>query len=690
MSDLHLLDPLEKFPTVGRIQAGILKKLGLKRLVDVLFFFPRDYEDYSSIVNIAETQDGDTVSLVGQVVDQELVDKRGGRSAFYLLVQDPTEYVRAIWFNQPYRAKNIAPGIRVMLSGQVRIKGLRREMVHPRMVIMDDQAQPEQGSLLPVYRLTEGIRQQDIRQLVRDVFDAVGDQVVEVLPESLRQTRSLPPIDRALSQVHFPQATSEIEPARNRFVFQELLTLQLAILMRREQVRHSQEAPVLESNSLIDARIRKYFPYELTAAQNRCIQEIVTDIQKPVPMNRLLHGDVGCGKTSIALYGLLLAVANGYQGILMAPTETLARQHYRNFMQTLAASRVEIVLLTGSLSTAEKKAALQKIADGTASIVIGTQALIQEKTRFDKPGLVVVDEQHRFGVRQRAMLRQKATAPHYLVMTATPIPRTVAMTLFGDLDVSRIDEKPPNRPPVHTYLCDESRKPAWWEFVRKKLRAGQQAYIIAPLVDEHEKHAWENVEQSFENLANGELAEFTLDLVHGSQSAEDKDLAMQRFANGQTQVLVATSVVEVGIDVPNASTMTILSANRFGLSQLHQLRGRVGRGQHAGFVSLFVDSGADESLERLKPLVEIEDGFQLAEADFQSRGPGDLFGTRQHGIPPLFVADLQKDQQLLLEARQEASRILDFDPKLSTAEFAEIRKRVIARYGKSLELSDVS
>lgn len=264
------------------------------------------------------------------------------------------------------------------------------------------------------------------------------------------------------------------------------------------------------------------------------------------------------------------------------------------------------------------------------------------------------------------------------------------MTLFGDLDVSRIDEKPPNRPPVHTYLCDESRKPAWWEFVRKKLRAGQQAYIIAPLVDEHEKHAWENVEQSFENLANGELAEFTLDLVHGSQSAEDKDLAMQRFANGQTQVLVATSVVEVGIDVPNASTMTILSANRFGLSQLHQLRGRVGRGQHAGFVSLFVDSGADESLERLKPLVEIEDGFQLAEADFQSRGPGDLFGTRQHGIPPLFVADLQKDQQLLLEARQEASRILDFDPKLSTAEFAEIRKRVIARYGKSLELSDVS
>lgn len=690
MATYGLFDSLHELPNIDRRRSGILRKLGLNRVVDVVFFFPRDYEDFSEIRNIADLEQSDSVSVVGEVSDFELANKRGGRSAFYLLVEQDGHFVRAVWFNQPYRANRIEVGRKVLLSGKARLNGLRYEMMHPRLTILDDDEEsPVRGTLLPVYRLTEGIKQAELRRLIREIIDDCLDQVEEVFPGSFLEQHELLDIQTALRQVHFPQESADIEPARRRFVFQELLTLQLAIQLRKQQVQLQESAPQLENNSLIDSRIKKYFPYQLTAAQQKSIDEISQDMARNVPMNRMLHGDVGCGKTSVAVYALLLAVANGHQGVLMAPTETLARQHFRNLQTSLANTQVQIDLLTGSLGQKEKRQVLDNICGGQADIVVGTQALIQNEIEFHRLGLIIVDEQHRFGVKQRATLRQKGQTPHYLVMTATPIPRTVTMTLFGDLDVSVINEKPPNRPPVHTYHCEDAQKAKWWEFVRKKLHEGRQAYVIAPLVQQDEQENSESVESTFENLANGEFADFKIDLVHGNQKANEKEVAMQKFAQGETQVLVATSVVEVGIDVPNASVMTILSASRFGLSQLHQLRGRVGRGKHAGYVALFSDTDSEEAQQRLQSLVELEDGFRLAEVDFQLRGPGDLFGTRQHGMPPLFVADLQRDGELLIEAREEAARILESDPQLQSPDFAEIRNRVMTRYGKSLELGDV-
>lgn len=689
MESHRLFDNLRKMPAIGYRKVGLLKKLGLNLLIDVIFFFPRDYEDYSEIRDIKDLEDSESTSVIGEVADFELTESRGGRSAFYLLVQQDGHYVRAIWFNQPYRARAVTVGRKVMLSGKARLNGLRYEMMHPRMTLLEEDDLPGKGSVLPVYRLTEGLKQTELRQLVRDVIDLCLDQVEEIFPAEYLARKNLLGIRDALRQVHFPARPEEIATARRRLVFQELLMLQLAIQLRKNEVQQRQAAPILANNSLIDSRIRKYFDYELTPAQQKSIDEISRDMARDVPMNRLLHGDVGCGKTSVAVYALLLAVANGYQGVLMAPTETLARQHFRNLRNSLARTRVGLELLIGGLAKQEKQETLQRIETGQANVIVGTQALLQNEIAFHNLGLIVVDEQHRFGVRQRAGLRQKGITPHYLVMTATPIPRTVAMTLFGDLDVSVIDEKPPRRPPVHTYLCQDEQKEKWWEFVRRKLREGRQAYVIAPLVEPNETIAVESVEETYEHLANGEFADFRVDLVHGSQSGEEKEIAMRKFASGETQVLVATSVVEVGIDVPNATMMTILSASRFGLSQLHQLRGRVGRGQHAGFVALFSDSDSEESRQRLQALVDIEDGFRLAEVDFQLRGPGDLFGTRQHGMPPLFVADLQRDEELLVEAREEARQILASDPELNSPAFSEIRNRVMARYGDRLELGDV-
>lgn len=689
MNETTLFDTLETYPGVGASRFKILQKLGLNRIVDAIFFFPRGYEDHSEIVHIAEIRDGDSASVIGEIADYEKVEKGGGKSSFYLLIQQGNHFLRGVWFNQPYRATKVDIGKKVMLSGTAKISGMRPEMVHPKMIFIDENENPQRGTLLPIYRLTEGIKQAELRRLIRSVVENNLALVDEIFPETFLLEKQMLGIKEALRMIHCPEKSDEIDPARNRFVYQELLTLQLAINLRRAQVNAAERAPEMEIDSRVDARIKNYFPYQLTGAQESAIKEISADMSRSTPMNRMLHGDVGCGKTSVAVYALMLAVACGHQGVLMAPTETLARQHYRNLQTMLAHTRVNVGLLTGTLTAPEKRRVVSEIESGELSIVIGTQALIQNELSFHKLGLVIVDEQHRFGVKQRALLRDKGITPHYLVMTATPIPRTISMTLFGDLDVSVLHEKPPNRLPVNTYLCEQSQREKWWDFVRKKVREGRQAYVIAPLVDEDERGAWESVEEVYESLSNGEFADFKIDLLHGRQSSEEKEAAMVRFSDGATQILVATSVVEVGIDVPNATLMTILSASRFGLAQLHQLRGRVGRGSHAGFLAMFADVESEEVKERLKALVETDDGFKLAEVDFQMRGPGDLFGTKQHGMPPLFVADLQRDFDLLVSARNDAQQILSTDPDLTSEEFAAIKQRVISRYGNSLDLVDV-
>ena len=407
-------------------------------------------------------------------------------------------------------------------------------------------------------------------------------------------------------------------------------------------------------------------------------------------MNRLLHGDVGSGKTVVAVYAMLLAVAHGCQAALMAPTEVLANQHFSTLQSLLRRARVRACLLTGSLSTSERRQTLSAIKQGEVGLVIGTQSIIQNDVDFPRLGLVVIDEQHKFGVRQRARLRHAGVAPHYLVMTATPIPRTVAMTLFGDLDVSTLRQCPPGRKPVHSYLAMEDQREQWWGFFRRKLREGRQGYVITPLVDASEPSSVTGVEQAFESLCNGPLEEFRVDLVHGKMRAAEKQAAMDRFRNGQTQVLVATSVVEVGIDVPNANLMTVENGDRFGLAQLHQLRGRVGRGAHPGFFCVFAKVQTEEAEQRLKAIVDSNDGFELAETDFSLRGPGELLGTKQHGLPPLRIADLIADHEVLAEARDAAWTLVKHTSGLADDRYARLRRMVLRRFGKALDLGDVA
>ncbi len=498
------------------------------------------------------------------------------------------------------------------------------------------------------------------------------------------------PLAEAVPAIHAPRDAEELAGARRRFIFQELFVLELAVVSRRLQQRLGFRAPRLVATAEIDARIRRRLPFELTAGQQSAIRDVAEDMAREVPMNRLLQGDVGSGKTVIALYAMLVCVAHGYQAALMAPTEILARQHADTLAALLRASRVRHRLLVGSLTPREREQALADVAAGNVDLVIGTQAVIQNDVRFARLGLVVVDEQHKFGVRQRAALRQENDSPHYLVMTATPIPRTITMTLFGDLDVTTLRDMPPGRQPVSTYVVAPEDQAKWWHFVREKLLSGRQAYVVAPLIDDSENIAAASVAAAFERLTNGELADFRVGVIHGRMTPAEKDAAMADFRSGRTQVLVSTSVIEVGVDVANASVMVVDSAERFGLAQLHQLRGRVGRGAYPGYCAVLASDQLSESAhERLAAFASTNDGFQLAELDFSLRGPGDLFGTEQHGIAPLRIADLQRDAQIVDEARQAAEHLLAADPGLARAEHARLRRQMLTRYGRALELGDV-
>ena len=513
--------------------------------------------------------------------------------------------------------------------------------------------------------------------------------IEEVLPDSLLEKKQLLAIQPALKQVHQPEDHDLLKAARQRFIYQEFLVLQLALALRRWSLSEDQLSPGLPSSDKIHERIVRRFPFELTEPQQRVIAEIASDMALQSPMNRLLQGDVGSGKTVVAEYAMLLAVAHGYQAVLMAPTEILVMQHLRTLQQDLSESQVRIASLTGSLSTADRRQTLAGLRDGTIDLVVGTQALGHEDVQFQGLGLVVIDEQHKFGVQQRAVLKKTALAPHYLVMTATPIPRTVSMVLFGDLEVSLLESGPEHQRAVQTRLAEPRDRAEWWEFYRRTLREGRQGYVITPLVDASDDAQLAGVKQTYEALANGELEEFRLGLIHGRLPAEQKNAVMQQFAEGAIQVLVATSVVEVGVNVPNATIMTIEDGQQFGLAQLHQLRGRIRRGKHEGFLCVFADPATEESHQRLEALVEIHDGFKLAEVDFELRGPGDLFSTRQHGLPPFRIARLPADFPILEEARQDARRMLRQDPGLQNPQLATLRRRVLIRYGDVLDLGDV-
>ena len=709
---LEIGTPLQFIPGIGPQRVELFLKLGVRKAIDLLFLFPRSYQDIAPYQSITELEPGVRASVIGQIVDMDQrVSFEGRSSVGILLAIDGGGYVRCVWYNQPFRRQQFLHGMRVIATGMAKSTGISFEMRHPETTILAaDQPLPE-AKPIPVYPLTEGLQQRHVASAVAAVLEHLIDSIEEALPESIRmmatqsalsvsdksptsstatKTPPLLGIAQALRSIHQPNTVDEANEARHRFIFQELFVYQLALAMRRHRLQHDKPAPKILATPMIHSRILKRFGFELTRDQLLAIEDVRNDMAQDVPMNRLIQGDVGSGKTVIAQYAMLNAVASKQQAALMAPTELLARQHFSRLRKQLAGSQVMIELLVGSITQRERTELLQRIAIGTVDLVVGTQSLLSEQVQFEALGLVVIDEQHKFGVQQRANLRESRLVPHYLVLSATPIPRTIAMTIFGDLDVSVLRDKPPGRAMVHTYLGSTAQQGKWWEFVVKQIQTGRQAYVVTPRVESDPEAEIVGAEQVFRQLQEGPLAGLRVDLLHGRMDGSDKQSKLDAFTSGHTQVLVATTVVEVGIDVPNATVMTILDADRMGLAQLHQLRGRISRGSFPGYVCVFAKPGvAPEENARLSVLASTDDGFQLAEQDLQMRGPGDLLGTKQIGLPPLRIADLVRDSEDLVHARRIAQSIVEKDPNLDLAEHAKLKRQVSQRHGAVVALGDV-
>lgn len=674
---------------VGPARYELLRRLGLETVEDLLFHFPRSYDDLSDVRSIGDLSEGTLQTVHGEVVEIQGRELADGRCVVGVVLSDGKQCVEGVWFNQRYASRRFRYGQRLAFSGKPKWYRDHWQMANPRVQILDEPTGEKTSSILPVYPLTEDLRQEQLRPLLRRTVERFAHLVPEILPAELRRERNLPEIRQALQDVHAPANLAAVQAARRRFIYEEFLVLQVALALRRRGLRDLERAPVLPVTPKIDAHIRRLFPFRLTADQDRAVAEVCRDLASVRPMQRLLQADVGAGKTAVAVYALLVAVANKHQTVLMAPTEVLAQQHWRTVGRYLEKSRVRRLLLTGGLTARERQAALEGIEQGEVDLVVGTQALLQEDVRFARLGLVVIDEQHKFGVNQRARVRRLGVDPHYLVMTATPIPRTVALTVFGDLDLSVIRQLPPGRQPVKTRRVPAERREQIYQRLREGLRQGVQAYVVCPLVEESASLDLKAAGQTYEELRAGPFQDFRVGLLHGGLDQAAKEEVMDRFCRRELDLLVCTSVIEVGVDVPNATLMVVEHAERFGLSQLHQLRGRVSRGPLAGECYLFANPATDEAGERLRALVRTTDGFALAERDAQLRGLGEFFGTRQHGLGELRVGNLLEDRDLLQLARHDAIAIVGADAGLGRPEHALLRGKVLERYGQTLELAEV-
>jgi ATP-dependent DNA helicase RecG len=691
MAELTLQTSVQFVRGVGPARVALLHQLGLQTVHDLLYFLPRDILDLTQVSDPRDLIDGKLATIRGKVVDRDARQLKAGKTLTAIVIDCGGGFVRGLWFNQPWMLQKFPDNTEVLLSAKPKRHAGRWEMSHPRVQWLNAGDLDAHGGILPIYSLTEGLQMADMRRIMRGVVEDCVDLVVDEFPEPFRHRLKLFRKNEALRNVHLPTSKEHYFSGRRRLIFQDLLELQLGLALRRRRWRSRGAAARLPVNAKIDSRIRRLLPFEYTAGQSQAIQEIVADLNQPFAMHRLLQADVGAGKTAIAVYAMLVAVAAGFQTVLMAPTEVLAQQHWRTIDRLLANSRVQRVLLTGQLTAAARRDAVARIQSGEIQLVIGTQAVIQKDIKFARLGLVVIDEQHKFGVMQRAHFASGETTPHTLVMTATPIPRSLCLTQFGDLDLTVMTDTPPGRKRVVTsrVFPGEAREKVW-KFIRQKLDAGRQLYVICPRVGSSEAiDADENnqaAEHVFRRLRESELAGYRLGLAHGQLKPELKSAAMEDFRTGRTQALVATTVVEVGVDVPNATLMIVLGAEGFGLSQLHQLRGRVGRGSFQGYCFLFSDSEDQASNERLQTLEQNPGGFEVAEADFRLRGPGDILGTRQHGDLPLAVADLARDAELLTEARQTAFQLVQ-SGEFDQPDFAPLKIQVLERFGKLFDLA---
>ncbi len=688
---LRLTDQVQYLPGVGPRRAEALARLGIRTIGDLLEYVPVRHERTEARL-IENLDEGMSASIVGQITAARSQFGRRGRTISATLT-DNTGRCNLIWFNAPWMADQIHQGAIVRATGKVgRFKQLP-QLVNPKIIVLGGDAAPvdegEPARVAGVYPATSMLSSEQIARIINSNLDLMLSLVEEWYPQDHMKARDLVPRRWALEATHRPSGDAAFDRARHRLAYDELFLLQLATQLARRTRMQASTATSLKCSEEIDDRIRKRFPFALTKAQERAVKEISADLAATRPMNRMLQGDVGSGKTVVALYAALVAVANKMQVAVMAPTELLAVQHARSITRYLAGSRVRHALLVGGLRVGERREMLDRIAGGRLDIVVGTHALLQEDVQFSKLGLVVIDEQHRFGVRQRAAIRSKGPAPHYLVMTATPIPRTLAMTVFGDLDVTTIDELPPGRSKIQTRLVLPSMKPAAWEFIRQRLEQGEQAYVVYPLIDESDKVEARAATTEFERLRDVEFRDHKVGLLHGRLTADERDTVMREFVAGRVKVLVATTVIEVGIDVANATCMVVEHAERYGLSQLHQLRGRVGRGERQGYCLLMTGSAHGGENERLNVLVETTDGFRIAEEDLRIRGPGEMLGVRQHGLPDLRVADLVKDGEILRLAQRDSGDVLRVDSNLKDPRHAVIRSMLMSKFGERLGLMGV-
>ncbi|MDX2495699.1 MAG: ATP-dependent DNA helicase RecG [Desulfuromusa sp.] len=702
----HLNQSLDTLHGVGPRMLPKLQKLGINTIEDALYHLPTRYEDRRQLKTINQLIDGSYDVFVGSVlVSGETVTTRSRRRIYEVIVGDDTGKVSLKWFRyrKPWLQKRFPVGQKAIFIGEVKRFAAIREIHHPDSELLNSDQDLQQllqsdplsfGRILPVYALTEGLTQKQARKIWNQLVQEYANYAPSFIPEDIQKKYHLMPVPEALKQAHWPDESVNLyelekgsDKARYSLVFDEFFYLELGLALKRAGVQ-LEEGIAFDFAHKYTVPLNKMLPFKLTDAQRRVLGEIKNDMMAPHPMHRLLQGDVGSGKTLVALMAALIAIENKAQVAVVAPTEILAEQHYQTFSQWMDKLGLQTGLLQGNMPVAAKRKILEQIAQGEIDLVVGTHAVLQEGVEFQRLGLGIVDEQHRFGVRQRSLLKHKGANPDMLVMTATPIPRTLSMTLYGDLSVSVIDQLPPGRKPVTTKRFSSTQREKTYQLIRQELQQGRQAYVVYPLVEESEKSDLQAATVAAETFTKDIFPEFNVGLLHGQMKTAEKDAVMNLFRQGDVQLLVSTTVIEVGVDVPNATVMMIEHADRFGLSQLHQLRGRVGRGADKSYCLLIPSEHySEDAARRLRVMVETEDGFRIAEADLEIRGPGDFLGTRQAGLPDFRVASLLKDIRILESARQEAFEFVQRTNQLSTEEAEPIKNELIRRWGGRLELA---
>jgi len=672
-----LNDAIQYVPGVGPKRAQLFQKLSIARVQDILFHFPRDYINTATDKNISELKINEVASIRAKIVKVEKLPRKYGKSHLEVILYDGSGYLYCIWFSTTrWLLNQFHVGHEIIVMGSVKYYFNKLCMIHPEFELETKNGKGSfwaERNLLPVYPLTEKLSNKLIRNIVYTIFKK-GFQIRETLPTYIRENQNLPALYEALRKIHIPDSPEDIKMARRRCIFEEFFYLQL-MLARKKVYWHQKSGYAISIRRTFTSQLRQKLPFKFTNAQKHVLNEIVKDMASPIQMNRLLQGDVGSGKTIVSLFAMLLAIENDFQAAMMAPTEILATQHFIAIRDFLECVDVQIGLLLGG-SYSGKNEMKQLIQNGKVDIVVGTHSLIQTDVEFHKLGLVVIDEQHRFGVLQRQALTRKGETPDRLFMSATPIPRSLALTVYGDLDISIIDELPPGRKEIYTNWVSSEKKPQIYEFMKKQISQGRQAYVVCPLIEETGRSDLRDATNTYEELRRGTFKNFSVSLLHGKMSSQEKDTIMHQFKRGDIDLLVCTTVIEVGIDVPNATVMMIEHAERFGLAQLHQLRGRVGRGAHKSYCALIAyEPLSEEALTRLNTMKATNDGFKIAEVDLELRGPGEFFGTEQSGFPRFKIANIVKDRDILESARELALSLIQEDYNLELEKNREIREK---------------